>query len=136
MSLKQFIYFIASFILVCMLFGQYPMVWAYTFDNPEKGQSCYMQEGSATYETNPFTCFIKLYQRFLSPVNGNKCPMLPSCSRFALDALNERGGVGLIMTFDRLLRCGRDLADYPLIFSNGNVYYYDPVKPKTGKSNR
>jgi len=78
-------------------------------------------------DTGPFSWMIRLYQRYISPINGGRCPMYPSCSRFADQAVNEEGAKGLLMTFDRLLRCGRDLAGYPLVFHGGRVLRHDPV---------
>ncbi|MGA1796417.1 MAG: membrane protein insertion efficiency factor YidD [bacterium] len=77
--------------------------------------------------TGPFSWMIRLYQRHISPINGGRCPMYPSCSRFAVQAVEEEGAKGLLMTFDRLLRCGRDLEGYPLIFHGGRVLRHDPV---------
>lgn len=70
---------------------------------------------------------IRLYQRYISPVDGSRCPMYPSCSQFAIQAIKQRGTMGIVMTFDRLLRCGRDLGDYPLTFKDGRTLSYDPV---------
>ncbi|MBE0447112.1 MAG: membrane protein insertion efficiency factor YidD [Actinobacteria bacterium] len=62
--------------------------------------------------------FIKLYQRVLSPVLPPSCRFYPSCSNYALQAIEKYGTVkGGIMATDRLLRC------HP--FSPGG---YDPVK--------
>lgn len=83
-------------------------------------------------DMDPFSWMIRLYQRHISPINGGRCPMYPSCSRFAAQAVNEEGAKGLLMTFDRLLRCGRDLAHYPLIFRGGRVLHHDPVGKRPG----
>ena len=83
-------------------------------------------------DTDPFSRMIRLYQRHISPINGGRCPMYPSCSRFAAQAVEEEGAKGLIMTFDRLLRCGRDLEGYPLIFHGGRVLRHDPVRTIPG----
>jgi hypothetical protein len=49
---------------------------------------------------------IKLYQKTLSPMFGDRCKYFPSCSHYAVDALNERGVLkGLGLTAWRLLRC-------------------------------
>jgi hypothetical protein len=79
-------------------------------------------------DLNPFFWMIKLYKRYISPINSSRCPMYPSCSSFTAQALRYHGEKGLIMAFDRLLRCGRDLEDYTLLFKRGRVLYYDPAK--------
>ena len=59
---------------------------------------------------------IKLYQKTLSPMFGDRCKYFPSCSHYAVDAFNERGAIkGLALTAWRLLRCN------PL--SHGGVDY-------------
>ena len=78
-------------------------------------------------DLTPFSWMIKLYKRYLSPVNTSRCPMYPSCSSFTIQALRYHKDKGLIMAFDRLLRCGRDLEDYSLIFRRHRVLHYDPV---------
>ncbi|MBN2374220.1 membrane protein insertion efficiency factor YidD [bacterium] len=70
---------------------------------------------------------IRVYQKYISPVDRSRCPMYPSCSQFALQAIKQKGTSGVIMTFDRLLRCGRDLGCYPLTFRDGRTLSYDPV---------
>ena len=73
---------------------------------------------------------VRFFQRHISPIDGDRCPMHPSCSTYSLDA-SERHGLlmGWIMTCDRLLRCGRDeLALAPRVMVDGHVRCYDPVE--------
>lgn len=60
---------------------------------------------------------IKLYQ--VMPLSThNSCKFIPSCSNYAIDALNKYGAFkGSIMTIGRILRCNP--------FNKGG---YDPVK--------
>mgnify|MGYP003825871823 CR=1 FL=1 len=49
---------------------------------------------------------IRLYQRFVSPLLGNHCRFEPSCSRYAVEALEVHGVIkGGLYTCWRLLRC-------------------------------
>ena len=80
-----------------------------------------------TQEITPFSFMLGIYRSYISPVDGDRCPMYPSCSRFAEEAVKDRGITGAFATFDRLLRCGRDLRDYPLTFKRGRPLHYDPV---------
>lgn len=63
---------------------------------------------------------IRFYQRFLSPLKpAPTCRYLPTCSSYAIEAIERRGIViGSLMALWRLLRCN------PL-FPGG----YDPVLP-------
>lgn len=61
---------------------------------------------------------IKFYRRFISPGKAPCCKFRPTCSQYALDAINKYGALkGGIMAGYRILRCNP--------FSKGG---YDPVK--------
>jgi putative membrane protein insertion efficiency factor len=63
---------------------------------------------------------IRLYQRFLSPLLGQNCRFHPSCSQYAIGAIEVHGaGKGLLLTAWRILRCQP--------FCSGG---HDPVPPK------
>ena len=50
---------------------------------------------------------VVFYKKHLSCVDGNRCPMYPSCSSYCLKAFSKHGLLmGWIMTCDRLMRCG------------------------------
>jgi putative membrane protein insertion efficiency factor len=72
---------------------------------------------------------IKFYQDYISRVDGNRCPMHPTCSQYCIEAFKKHGTfLGWIMCSDRLIRCGRDerkLSDPVLI--DGQKRSYDPV---------
>jgi uncharacterized protein len=71
---------------------------------------------------------IRVYQRLISPAFGERCKYYPSCSEYAVQAI-ERFGIlrGLVLAGWRLLRCNP--------WSHGG---YDPVEEqrlfKTGAS--
>lgn len=60
---------------------------------------------------------IKVYRRYLSPLKSSKCPYIPTCSQYGLEAIEKYGAIkGSLLTAWRLLRCNP--------FSKGG---YDPV---------
>ena len=60
---------------------------------------------------------IHKYQKYLSPVKTTRCPYYPTCSNYALQAIEKYGAVwGGILAGWRILRCNP--------FSHGG---YDPV---------
>jgi len=60
---------------------------------------------------------IRGYQVFLSPLLGNSCRYVPSCSQYALEAVSKYGVLkGSALAAWRILRCNP--------FSRGG---YDPV---------
>ncbi len=61
---------------------------------------------------------VRLYQRFVSPALPRRCKYEPTCSRYALQALEEYGILrGSVLAGWRLLRCNP--------WSHGG---YDPVR--------
>ena len=64
-----------------------------------------------------FIYCIKLYQKYLSPLKSTKCPYVPTCSAYAVQALEKHGAIkGSLLAIWRILRCNP--------FSHGG---YDPV---------
>lgn len=61
---------------------------------------------------------IKFYQKFISPLTIGSCRFYPTCSNYALEAINKYGALkGTWMAIKRILSC------HP--FNPGG---YDPVK--------
>jgi len=55
---------------------------------------------------NACIVLLDLYRAAISPLYGDVCRYYPSCSRYALTAIQEHGAVrGLWLTARRLLRC-------------------------------
>lgn len=64
---------------------------------------------------------IRFYQKFISPLFPPCCRFTPSCSAYAVEALQKRGfWMGSVLTIWRLLRCNP--------FCRGG---YDPVPDKS-----
>uniref|UniRef100_A0A7V0Z444 Membrane protein insertion efficiency factor YidD n=1 Tax=candidate division WOR-3 bacterium TaxID=2052148 RepID=A0A7V0Z444_UNCW3 len=91
--------------------------------------------GGSPKETNPvkivFTTTIKLYQKIVSPAQGDVCNFSPSCSHFASNAFEKYGIFwGTLMSADRLMRCNPSAIDYYDTFYSGikDNKVYDPVE--------
>jgi len=64
------------------------------------------------------------YKYLISPLLGNSCRYLPSCSEYSIDALKEFGFFkGLFMSIKRILSC------HPIKILGGGGGF-DPVKKK------
>jgi len=49
---------------------------------------------------------IKFYQYFISPLTGRNCRYYPTCSAYALEALEKYGSLkGTTLAVKRVLRC-------------------------------
>lgn len=78
---------------------------------------------------NPVLYPVIFFTKFISGVDGNRCPMYPTCSRYAVEAIEKHGVLmGWVMTCDRLIRCGRDETRLsPPVWIKGAKHTYDPV---------
>ncbi|GAB6129359.1 membrane protein insertion efficiency factor YidD [Blautia stercoris] len=60
---------------------------------------------------------IRFYQKYISPLKSTRCPYIPTCSQYGLEAIEKYGAVkGCLLAGWRILRCNP--------FSKGG---YDPV---------
>jgi len=58
---------------------------------------------------------INIYKYFFSPLLGNKCRFLPSCSDYCIECLKEHGFFkGLYLSSKRIIKC------HPIKFLGGN----------------
>ena len=48
---------------------------------------------------------VKLYQWCLSPLLGTRCRFEPSCSHYAIEAVQRHGLRGVLLSLWRVLRC-------------------------------
>ena len=72
---------------------------------------------------------LRLFQVYISPVDGDRCPSYPTCSQYAREAVRKHGAmIGLVMTFDRLIHETDEVRRAPLIRVRESYRYYDPVE--------
>ncbi|MBO5873163.1 MAG: membrane protein insertion efficiency factor YidD [Clostridia bacterium] len=66
---------------------------------------------------------IKFYQKNISPAKQSCCRFVPTCSAYAIEAVETHGAIkGSFLAIKRILRC------HPLCRGG-----YDPVPPKKEK---
>lgn len=64
-----------------------------------------------------FLFIIKFYRKYISPIKSTKCPYIPSCSEYGMEAIEKYGALkGGALALWRIIRCNP--------FSKGG---YDPV---------
>ena len=81
--------------------------------------------------------FHGFYKQYVSPIDGDRCLMYPSCSTYAKIATSRLGFIkGSILTADRLTRCGSDLLYYRKIQINGRIYFEDQVEKRLSKKSK
>ena len=71
----------------------------------------------------PLICLIKFYKKCISPYTSPCCKYIPTCSQYALEAIERFGAFkGGFLSLWRILRCNP--------FSKGG---FDPVPAKKNK---
>ena len=78
----------------------------------------------------PGTWFVSFYKKHISPVDGDRCPSIPSCASYCNRAIKKHGFlIGWMMTVDRLIHEGKaETAVSPTVLSEGKWKIYDPVE--------
>ena len=116
--------FIIFFVVLAALQGSVLAGQDVIFDNHSK----VLHDTEENRENAPLYP-IKFYQEYISSVDGNRCPMHPTCSQYCIEAFKKHGTLlGWIMCSDRLIRCGRDekkMSDP--VWIDGVKRSYDPV---------
>ncbi len=76
---------------------------------------------------------IMWYQLIISPIDGDRCGMTPTCSHYAAQALREHGfPAGLSAAFERLMRDNGHLdPDRPAVLVAGRWRVWDPLSSNT-----
>ncbi len=80
----------------------------------------------------PVLGIIQTYRKFASKGRASFCPMTPSCSTYGLETVRRQGPFfGTLRAIDRLNRCGHDLENYEVVFTDQGLRYRDerPEKP-------
>jgi putative membrane protein insertion efficiency factor len=76
---------------------------------------------------SPLTLAITFYQKFISPALAPRCKYYPSCSSYALTAIQNHGLKGVAMAVWRVLRCNP--------WSHGGVDYVKTQGKTVEKTN-
>jgi hypothetical protein len=79
--------------------------------------------------SNPLYLASLFYSNFLTRTDGPRCQHLPTCSRFAAQAVGRHGVLGIPLGLDRLLQGGTSSAvrNLPDVEHGDGLRHYDPV---------
>lgn len=79
-----------------------------------------------------FQGLLGFYRKAISPVDGNRCVMAPTCSLYSHQAIQEHGVImGIFLTAQRLLHEGDEIGRVPKIVEGGETLYVDTLEANT-----
>jgi putative membrane protein insertion efficiency factor len=79
-------------------------------------------------DESAFTRIIRRIQRSISAVDGDRCPLYPTCSAYSLEAFKKHGFlIGFMMTAGRLIQESDESETAPRIAVGNRIMPYDPV---------
>lgn len=111
--------------LLLLFYGLSIGGWALSVNN---FVTTYPKRSVPEHETSSSSLWFKVYNRAISPIDGDRCRMSPSCSHYSREAIYRLGALkGVLMTLDRLQRCGYDLDSYPRVYEDRMEKFWDPV---------
>lgn len=71
---------------------------------------------------------LQVFQNFISPVDGDRCRMSPTCSGYSKQAYRKYGLIiGSILTADRLQHEGNEYLVSPIADDDGVQRVFDPL---------
>ncbi len=69
---------------------------------------------------------IQFFSKYISPVDGDRCPAYPTCAAYGRQAVEKHGFfLGTLLTVDRLIHDGDERDPHVLIY--GKWRLFDPV---------
>ena len=84
---------------------------------------------SASAELSVLKYGLDVFRRYISPVDGPRCPMLPTCSSYAEQALDKHGPwLGIMLTVDRLLHESDPREHRHPVQGPDRIRYRDPLE--------
>jgi hypothetical protein len=107
--------------------------WSSNTEAPliEAEEAHIVPEGSSL--ENPVARFlvggVRFFQKYISPVDGDRCSMIPTCSHYSLQAIRRHGAfLGFVMTADRIVHEYEEQRFVPAVWDGMTYRFYDPVE--------
>ena len=77
---------------------------------------------------NPLKSLVKIFRDHISPIDGDRCPMYPTCAQYSIECFEKHGLIiGWLMTCDRLFHEADEMKQATMIRVYGSYRFYDPV---------
>lgn len=114
-------------LLLCLMTPAQAAPWGPWDSMPPLGKNAL--RGKDAPDFHPLKAGVRFFQKFISPVDGPRCPMYPTCSAYALEALDKHGPIlGVMLTVDRLFHESDPREHrHPIQFGD-RVRFHDPLE--------
>ncbi len=112
------------FLIFCVMFAPAAVTVSCAHRCPVPAASEAAPEPSES--RNPGLWFALLFRNYISAVDGDRCPSIPTCSSYSAEVFRRHGFIkGWLMTVDRLIH-EADEGDYsPLVYRDGRIRILD-----------
>jgi hypothetical protein len=71
---------------------------------------------------------VRIFSRYISQVDGNRCQIYPSCAAYSYEAIKTYGFIlGIVLTADRLIHETDEIDVAPLIKIRNRYWPFDPL---------
>lgn len=107
--------------------------WSANPKSPVFNHGASHQMRKRPHSKNAVTLFlvgsVRFFQKHISPVDGPRCSMTPTCSHYSLLALRKHGPfLGFMMTADRIVHEYEEQRFVPTVWDGNRTRFYDPVE--------
>ncbi len=116
-----------SILLVVLLYGSQGQCQ----DDAETdaGEVEHSRNQNAEKEMNIGARIVSIFRDHISKVDGDRCPSIPTCSSYSVQAFEKHGFIkGYLMTVDRLIHEIDESKVSPVVYHEGRAKVLDPVE--------
>jgi putative component of membrane protein insertase Oxa1/YidC/SpoIIIJ protein YidD len=117
------------FNIVADCFGSESDSSPWTFNRQNNHEDRGLSQRNRTMDGTLITRGLRIIFQAVSAVDGDRCPMAPTCSAYSLEAMEKHGVLmGSLMTIDRLIHEMNETDFAPLVRIGDEYRYKDRVK--------
>lgn len=124
--MKKIVFMIS---LIVIPLTSYPDPWSVTEKSPVIPEKQPKQKIVRSFWDNRFELGYYFYQKVVSPADGARCGMYPTCADYSYQAMQKHGLIiGSWMAADRFMRDhGNNEGSYSFIEKFGRRRFFDPI---------
>jgi putative membrane protein insertion efficiency factor len=132
--MKEFVYALLAFAALCLPVQASEWgPWSVTPTAPVWTGPPQEKDATSFSHSDPPALFllasIRFFQQVISPVDGDRCTMSPSCSHYGAQAIRKHGAlIGFMMTADRIVHEYEEQRYVPAQWDGQSYRFLDPVE--------